>query len=107
MQHTLQGLLQVLLWWQRVVLPIRRLRQQRQQPLRLGPQLMKLPRLQVRQLAVRCWLVGALRMRLVLRLARLLRQLEDRQQHRERRLVRWWLVVVDHLPMLVLQLPRQ
>ena len=68
---------------------------------------MKLPRLQVRQLAMQCWLVVARRRRLVLRLVRQLRQLEDRQHRRERPLVRWWLVVVDHLPMLVLQLPRR
>ena len=107
MQHMLQGSLQVLLWWQQVALLLRLLRQLQLLPQRQEPQLMRLLRQQGRQQAMRCWLVVAPGRMLVLQLVRRPSRLEDRQQHRERRLVRWWLVVVDHLPMLVLQLPRQ
>ena len=48
----------------------------------------------------------ALLRRLVLQLVKLQLLLGDRQQHREQQLVQWWLVVVDRLLMLVLQLPR-
>jgi hypothetical protein len=102
----LQGLLLDLLWCHRVAMLLRLPLLHRPLPRLLEPPMMRLLRLQGRLLVMLWWLVVARRRRLVLQLVRLLSRLEDRRQHREQQRVQWWLVVVDRLLMLVLQLPQ-
>ena len=106
LQHMLQGLLLDLLWCHRVAMLLRLPQLLRLLRRLLEPPMMRLLRLQGRLLAMRWWLVEARHRRLVLQLVRLLSRLEDRRQRRERQQVQWWLVVVDRLLMLVLQLPQ-
>ena len=85
----------VRLWWHQVDRWRRHLQLLRRQRRQQVPMVRRRQRSLARRQVVRCYLVGAARRRLAVRLARVLVVLEDRPSPRVRLRVQWCLMVVD------------